>query len=199
MNGGACREAGSSITAIEAARADSTGRRNTPRQEVTMTTCRRKSERSTPNKLPSPGRPPVWQRENLCRFWRGVAAGLSSKRPPKKPASRAPCASGGFGVPADASHTSCARGGVTHEPQSDVSGTPGNSIGVRSGYWSACDRTQARPRATISREVRRNSATRSGDSDYRALTAQWHADRAARRPTAGKLSTNLALRQCRTG
>ncbi|MGQ8631984.1 IS30 family transposase, partial [Agrobacterium sp. DKPNP3] len=42
-------------------------------------TGRRKSERSTRQKLFSPGRPPVWQRENLCRFWREIAAGLSSE------------------------------------------------------------------------------------------------------------------------
>ena len=42
-------------------------------------TGRRKSERSTRDKLNSPGRPPVWQRENLCRFWRAVAEGLSSE------------------------------------------------------------------------------------------------------------------------
>lgn len=30
-------------------------------------------------KLSSPGRPPVWQRENLCRFWRRIAAGLSGE------------------------------------------------------------------------------------------------------------------------
>lgn len=33
-----------------------------------MTTGSRKSERSTRQKLSSPGRPPVWQRENLCQF-----------------------------------------------------------------------------------------------------------------------------------
>ena len=44
-----------------------------------MATGRRKSERSTRHKLFSPGRPPVWQRENLCRFWREVAVGLSSE------------------------------------------------------------------------------------------------------------------------
>jgi hypothetical protein len=44
-----------------------------------MTTGKRKLERSTRDKLRSPGRPPVWQRENLCRFWRGVAAGHSSE------------------------------------------------------------------------------------------------------------------------
>ena len=42
-------------------------------------TGKRKSERSTRRKLCSPGRPPVWQRETLCRFWQGIAAGLSSE------------------------------------------------------------------------------------------------------------------------
>ena len=40
---------------------------------------KRKCERSTRDKLNSPGRPPVWQRETLCRFWRAVAEGLSSE------------------------------------------------------------------------------------------------------------------------
>jgi hypothetical protein len=42
-------------------------------------TGRRKSERSTRSKLVSLGRPPVWQRETLCRFWRGIAIGLSGE------------------------------------------------------------------------------------------------------------------------
>ena len=49
--------------------------------------------------------------------------------------------------------------------------------------------------STISREVRRNAATRSGGLDYRATTAQWHADRSAKRPTPAKLATNEALRR----
>ena len=48
--------------------------------------------------------------------------------------------------------------------------------------------------STISREVRRNAATRSGNLDYRAIAAQWHADRAARRPRPCKLASNPALR-----
>ena len=47
--------------------------------------------------------------------------------------------------------------------------------------------------STISREIRRNSATRGGDFDYRALTAQWHADRATRRPKISKLASNPTL------
>jgi IS30 family transposase len=49
--------------------------------------------------------------------------------------------------------------------------------------------------STISREVRRNAATRGGYLDYRALTAQWHADRRARRPKSAKLAVNDALRE----
>src|SRR5205823_10245235 len=49
--------------------------------------------------------------------------------------------------------------------------------------------------STISRELRRNAATRGGYLDYRASTAQWHADRRARRPKRAKLAVNDALRQ----
>jgi IS30 family transposase len=48
--------------------------------------------------------------------------------------------------------------------------------------------------STISRELRRNAATRSGAFSYRATTAQWHADRRARRPKGAKLAANEALR-----
>jgi IS30 family transposase len=43
-------------------------------------------------------------------------------------------------------------------------------------------RRLGRAPSTISREVRRNAATRGGGLEYRATTAQWHADRSARRP-----------------
>ena len=55
-------------------------------------------------------------------------------------------------------------------------------------------RRLGRSASTISRELRRNAATRSGGLEYRATTAQWHAERAARRPKRAKLSTNAALR-----
>jgi len=56
-------------------------------------------------------------------------------------------------------------------------------------------RRLGRSPSTISRELRRNAATRSGYLDYRATTAQWHAERRARRPKAAKLAANDALRQ----
>ncbi len=55
-------------------------------------------------------------------------------------------------------------------------------------------RRLGRSGSTISRELRRNAATRSGGLEYRATTAQWHAERAARRPKPAKLATNAALR-----
>ena len=55
-------------------------------------------------------------------------------------------------------------------------------------------RRLGRAPSTVSRELRRNAATRGGELDYRATTAQWHAERAARRPKAAKLATNPALR-----
>jgi IS30 family transposase len=55
-------------------------------------------------------------------------------------------------------------------------------------------RQLSRAPSTISRELRRNAATRSGGFDYLATTAQWHADRAAQRPKPAKLVRNAALR-----
>ena len=55
-------------------------------------------------------------------------------------------------------------------------------------------RRLGRAASTISRELRRNAATRGGNLDYRATTAQWHAERAARRPKRAKLAANAALR-----
>jgi len=52
-----------------------------------------------------------------------------------------------------------------------------------------------RSSSTISRERRRNAATRSGGFEYRASTAQWHAERKSKRPKVAKLAANEALRQ----
>lgn len=55
-------------------------------------------------------------------------------------------------------------------------------------------RRMRRAASTISRELRRNAATRSGGYAYRAMTAQWHADRAARRPKVARLMRHDVLR-----
>src|SRR5215218_8964144 len=48
--------------------------------------------------------------------------------------------------------------------------------------------------STISRELRRNAATRGGRLDYRPSIAQWKAELAARRPKTAKLVANEPLR-----
>ena len=47
--------------------------------------------------------------------------------------------------------------------------------------------------STISRELRRNAATRGGRLEYRASVAQWKADLVARRPKTPKLVANEQL------
>lgn len=54
-------------------------------------------------------------------------------------------------------------------------------------------RTIGRDPGTVSRELRRNAATRGGKLEYRASVAQWKADRAARRPKTAKLVANPQL------
>jgi IS30 family transposase len=50
-----------------------------------------------------------------------------------------------------------------------------------------------RSASTVSRELRRNAATRGGSLDYMESTARWHAERSARRPKPMKLAVNPAL------
>ncbi len=66
----------------------------------------------------------------------------------------------------------------------------GQGLGIRE-----IARAVGRDPSTISRELRRNAATRGGELDYRASVAQWKADLLARRPKASKLVTNEWLRE----
>ena len=64
------------------------------------------------------------------------------------------------------------------------------SVGVRETA-----RRLGRSPSTISRELRRNAATRGGRLEYRASVAQWKAELLARRPKTAKLVTNHRLRE----
>ncbi len=55
-------------------------------------------------------------------------------------------------------------------------------------------RRLGRSPSTISRELRRNAATRSGQLAYRSSVAQWHAERRAGRPKVAKLAGADRLR-----
>lgn len=56
-------------------------------------------------------------------------------------------------------------------------------------------RALGRDPGTISRELRRNAATRGGKPEYRATVAQWKAQQAAKRPKTAKLVKNPRLRE----
>src|SRR2546430_5353374 len=186
---------GSSITVIAACSLSSTGRRNTAPKGVAMTTRRRRSERAGRAKLRSPGRPSVRRHEKQRRFWAAIATGHSSED----------AAVSAGGSPAVGPRWFREAGGMaashltpsapplsgrylsfTEREQIALSRVQGH--GVRE-----IARRLARAPSTISPELRRNAATRSGGLEYRATTAQWHADRAARRPKPAKLATNTEL------
>jgi IS30 family transposase len=56
-------------------------------------------------------------------------------------------------------------------------------------------RSIGRDAGTISRELRRNAATRGGKPEYRAMVAQWKAQQTAKRPKTAKLVSNPRLRE----
>ena len=68
----------SSITAIAAPKANSSGRRNTL-TGVVMSIRKRRSDRSGRVRLFSPGRPPVAGRDERRQFWAAIAAGTAGE------------------------------------------------------------------------------------------------------------------------
>ena len=54
-------------------------------------------------------------------------------------------------------------------------------------------RAIGRDPGTVSRELRRNAATRGGKPTYRAVVAQWKAQQAAKRPKTAKLARQRAV------
>ena len=152
----------------------------------------RRSDRTGRAALRSPGRPPAVRREHRQQFWKEIARGLSSEQ-----------AGALVGVSSAVATRWFRQGG----------GMPPISLAPVSGrYLSFAEREEiavlharrcgvreiarwiGRSPSTISRELRRNAATRGGGLEYRATTAQWHADRRAKRPKMAKLSANDALR-----
>ena len=157
------------------------------------TSKRRRSDRAGRLPIPSPGRPPVGRREHRQRFWEAIARGLSSEE---------------SGVVAGVSPVVGTRwfrenGGMPSRNLAPFSGRylsfaereeiailHAQGVGVREIARQIC-----RCPSTIARELRRNAATRGGDLQYRATTAQWHADRRSRRPKVAKLAANNKLRR----
>jgi IS30 family transposase len=157
---------------------------------------RRRSDRALRGKVRSPGRPPVARQEHRRRFWAFIADGLSSEDAAmevgvSQPAGTRWFREAGGMAPSHLSRSSKPLSGryLTFAEREEIALWRAQGDGVR-----AIARRLGRAASTISRELRRNAATRGGNLDYRASTAQWHAERAARRPKRAKLATNSALR-----
>src|SRR3954462_4242920 len=141
----------------------------------------------------SPGRPPVGRLKHRQRFWAAIARGLSSE---------------------DAAVQAGVSSAVGVRWFREGGGMPSVTLAPASGrYLSFAEREEiallracgagvreiarrvGRSPSTISRELRRNAATRGGGLEYRATTAQWHADMRARRPKPARLAVNPKLRR----
>ncbi|MGC1955270.1 MAG: IS30 family transposase [Gammaproteobacteria bacterium] len=161
-----------------------------------MNSRRRRSRRSGRAPLPSPGRPPVAGRDERRRFWAAIAAGIASEdaaveagvsqavgtRWFRKAGGMAPAM---FRISAK---PLCGRY-LSFAEREEIA-----LLRVQGYSMQEIARRLGRAASTVSRELRRNAATRGGGLEYRATTAQWHAERSARRPKPPKLALNAALR-----
>ena len=170
---------------------DSTGRCNTLGRDVGMA-GRHPSDRALRSRLYSPGRPPVAQQEHRRRFWVLIATGQSSEDAAIGASVSAPVGVRWFRKAGGMPPSTIA---PSSKPLSGryLSFAEREEIAIQHAQGGGV-RQMGRSGSTISRELRRNAATRGGGLDYRASTAQWHAERAARRPKPAKLAVNATLR-----
>ena len=171
----------------------STGRRNTSDSEVAMGI---RKKRSTRGRLGSLGRPPVAGRAEQELFWQWIAAGLNSENAAVKAGLSEAVGPRLFrkagGMPPAmfrASAKPLSGRYLSFAEREEIALLNAQGCSIRE-----IGRRLGRPGSTISRELDRNAATHGGKMAYRATTAQWHADRSARRPKPTKLARSVALR-----
>src|ERR671923_669541 len=154
---------------------------------------RRRSDLAGRPAMRSPGRPPVGRLEHRQRFWAAIARGLSSEDAAAQAGVSAAVGVRWFreggGMPSVALGPPSGRY-LSFAEREEIAVLRARGCGVRK-----IARALGRSPSTISRELRRNAATRGGGLEYRASTAQWHAERRARRPKTAKLTVNDTLRQ----
>jgi len=141
----------------------------------------------------SPGRPSVARREDRVRFWRSIAAGVSSTDAAVvagvSPAVGSRWFRDGGGMP-PISLVPLSGRYLSFAEREEIAILHAQRVGVRE-----IARRLSRSASTVSRELRRNASRRSQAVVYRATTAQWHAERRAGRPKVSKLVANDALRE----
>lgn len=140
----------------------------------------------------SPGAP-SHRREIERQFWKKVATGITSEK-----AAEAVGVSSAVG-----SRWFRHNGGMSLSILNPISGRylsfpEREEIGLLScqgfGVREIARRIGSSP-STVSRELKRNAATRGGRLEYRASVAQWKAELVAKRPKPSKLTTNPRLRE----
>ena len=139
----------------------------------------------------APGDGPRFRREHRVRFWEGIGRGLSTADAAaeigmsKSRAIRWFSEAGGMPplelVPVSGRYLSFAE-------REEIAILFDRDVGVRE-----IGRRLGRSPSTISRELQRNVTTRGDETVYRASTAQWHAERRARRPKVAKLAADDRL------
>ena len=140
----------------------------------------------------SPGRPEP-SRAVERAFWRLIAEGVTTEAAAVEVGVSAPVGSRWFRHAGGMSPiTLCEPTGryLSFAEREEIAILRAQDHGVRE-----IARRLGRDPSTISRELRRNAATRAGQRGYRASVAQWKAQQAAKRPKPAKLATNTRLRQ----
>jgi hypothetical protein len=147
--------------------------------------------------MKSPGAPSL-RREVQRAFWREIAKGLSSEEAALAVGASQAAGSRWFreggGMP---SIDPAPLGGryLSFVEREEIAILNAQGAGVRE-----IARSVGRSPSTISREFRRNAATRGGRLEYRASVAQWKAELLARRPKTVKLVVDERLRgMCSSG
>ena len=159
---------------------------------------RRASDRAGRPAMRSPGRPPVGRLEHRQRFWMAIARGLSSEDAAME--AGVSVAVGvrwfreGGGMPSVTLAPASGRY-LSFAEREEIAILRAQGAGVRE-----IARRVSRSPSTISRELRRNAATRSGGLEYRATTAQWPRRRARDVPSPRSSSqAPSCTAMCRSG
>ncbi|WP_437341899.1 IS30 family transposase [Glutamicibacter mysorens] len=151
-----------------------------------------RADRALRPPMRSPGRPEP-SRAVQREFWRLIATGITSAEAALQVGVSVPVGTrwfrhaGGM-TPISLSETTGRY--LSFEEREEIGLLRAKNTGVRE-----IARQLGRDPSTISRELRRNAATRGRKLEYRPLVAQWKAQQAAKRPKASKLVQNDALRE----
>src|SRR5215203_1763712 len=140
----------------------------------------------------SPGRPEP-SRAVQREFWRLIASGVTTVEAAEAVGVSWPVGSRWFrhagGMPPISLDEPTGRY-LSFSEREEIALLRAREVGVRE-----IARRIGRDAGTISRELRRNAATRGGKPVYRALVAQWKAQQAMKRPKTAKLVDNERLRE----